>query len=237
VDIGMPGSVTELETVKVTGANSYRPQHNQRGDLAREMVRMCLDANLNHVFNIDNALGATDEVFEHYRVLAEMCKDMPADLIAYDLINEPANMAPDFYNPRVKRLTEIIRAIDRKHLIYVETPHSYASVRQFPNLEPTGDARTVYSFHDYEFRLPPRWPNEDSDVRDILRQFIPAFRYAVENRTPIHLGEFGGWHFHYYANRGIVRVREDGSLQESLVQDAYRRYFATGRFTAFAPEG
>ncbi|MFQ6096916.1 MAG: cellulase family glycosylhydrolase [Armatimonadota bacterium] len=264
VDIGMPGNLKELETIKVTGANSYRPQHNQHGDLARKMVQMCLKAGLNHVFNIDNRLGASDEVFEHYRALAEMCKDMPAEMIAYDLINEPANMAPEVYNPRVKRLTEIIRKIDRRHLIYVETPHSYASVRQFPNLEPTGDALTVYSFHDYRFRLPPRWPNENADVRDIIRHWMPAFKFAVENRTPIHLGEFGGfeqtkndpfhnpctvtmmldylklfdhfgWHFHYYANRGIVRVREDGSLQESLVQDAYRRHFANGRFNAFAP--
>jgi len=41
-----------------------------------------------------------------------------------------------------------------------------------------------------------------------------------------------GWHWHYYSNRGIVYVRADGSLRESYVQDACRRYFATGRFNA-----
>jgi len=129
----------------------------------------------------------------------------------------------------------------------------------FENLRPTGDPLTVYSFHDYEFRLPPRWPNERQDIRSILVRWIPAFRFSIDHRAPIHLGEFGafeqtkediyenrcaltlmldyfrifdqfGWHFHYYSNRGTVRVREDGSLQESLVQEAFRRYFARGTF-------
>ena len=39
-----------------------------------------------------------------------------------------------------------------------------------------------------------------------------------------------GWHWHYYANRGTVRVRRDGSLQESYVQEAHRQYFAAGTF-------
>jgi hypothetical protein len=96
-------------------------------------------------------------------------------------------------------------------------------------------------------------------VRDLLTRWIPAFRYSIDHRCPIHLGEFGGfeqtkesvyenpcaltmmldylrvfdqfgWHFHYYANRGVVRVREDDSLQESYVQEACRRYFGRGTF-------
>ncbi len=39
-----------------------------------------------------------------------------------------------------------------------------------------------------------------------------------------------GWHWHYYANRGVCRVRRDGSFGESYVQDAMRRYFARGTF-------
>jgi hypothetical protein len=39
-----------------------------------------------------------------------------------------------------------------------------------------------------------------------------------------------GWHFHYYANRGVTRDRKDGSLRESYVQEAYRRYFAQKTF-------
>jgi hypothetical protein len=155
--------------------------------------------------------------------------------------------------------------VDTTHLIYLETiPPWGPGAKPFPkgafaSLEPTGDALTVYSFHDYDFRLPPRWPNERHDVRDILERWIPAFRFAIDHRVPIHLGEFGGfeqteqsvydnlctrtllldylaifdqfgWHWHYYANRGVTRVRKDGSLEESHVQKTYRRYFARGTF-------
>ena len=106
-------------------------------------------------------------------------------------------------------------------------------------------------------RLPARWPNNEHDARTILDRWIPVFLYAIDNRCSIHLGEFGafeqtsesvydnpcaatlmhdylgifddfGWHWHYYSNRGTVRVRQDGSLQESYVQRACRDYFARG---------
>jgi len=258
-DIGVPGNIKEIETIKRSGANSYRPQHNQHGERAMRVVRWCWQQRIQNVFNVDNRYAAKDTIFEHYRKLAQQCKDFPPDAVAYDLINEPANMEPKFYNPRIKKLTEIIRAIDKTHLIYVETPHSFAAVNQFVNLEPTGDRLTCYSFHDYDYRLPRRWPNDRLDIRNILAQWLPAFKFAIDHRRPIHLGEFGGfeqtrqsvydnpcaltlmmdffrifdqfgWHWHYYANRGTVRVREDGSLQDSYVQEAHRRYFAKGTF-------
>jgi hypothetical protein len=258
-DVGVPGNIKEIETIKRSGANSYRPQHNQNGEAAMKLVRWCGEQGIQNVFNVDGDYAAKDTIFDHYRKLAEQCKGLPPDAVAYDLINEPANMEPGYYNPRVKKLTEIIRAIDKTHLIYVETPHSFAAIGQFANLQPTGDPLTAYSFHDYDYRLPPRWPNETHDVRNILAQWLPAFKYSIDHRCPIHLGEFGGfeqtrqsvydnpsaltlmmdffrifdqfgWHWHYYANRGTVPVREDGSLQDSYVQEAHRRYFARGTF-------
>ncbi len=52
---------------------------------------------------------------------------------------------------------------------------------------------TCYSFHDYEFRLPPRWPNAEHDLRDVMARWIPAFKFSIGHRRPIHLGEFGGF--------------------------------------------
>ncbi len=259
VDIGVPGNIKEIEAVAATGANSYRPQHNQRGEAAKRMVAWCVERGIQHCFNIDNRLGNSEQVYEHYRTIAQWCKDYPAELVAYDLINEPANMPPDRYNPVVKKLTEIIRSIDKKHLIYIETPHSFASVDQFVNLEVTGDPLTVYSFHDYDYRLPPRWPNLQNDIRNIVEHWLPAIKFSIEHHVPIHLGEFGGfeqtkndpfnnrcaetmmldffklfdqfrWHWHYYSLRGTVRPQPDGSLRESYVEKAHRRYFARGTF-------
>lgn len=264
-DIGEPGSQTEIETIRRTGANSFRPQHNQNGERAMKTLRWCLEKGLQHVFNIDEK-WVLDAV-EHYRTLASQCRDFPPDAVAYDLLNEPETREPRAYNAFIRKITNAIREVDPTHLIYVETMPPWGPGAQpfpqgaFESLEPTGDPRTVYSFHDYEFRLPSRWPNDERDIRDILARWIPAFRFSIDHRAPIHLGEFGGfeqtdqdvysnpcaltlmmdffrifdafgWHFHYYSNRGTVRVRRDGSLQESYVQQAYRRYFARGTFNA-----
>lgn len=262
-DIGEPGSLTEIQAIRRTGANSFRPQHNQTGERALRTLRWCLEGGLQHVFNTDEKW--VPDIVEHFRTLAEQCKDLPFDAVAYDLLNEPETRDPHAYNALIRKIVRAIREVDKTHLIYVETiPPWGLGAQPFPqaafeNLRPTGDPLTVYSFHDYEFRLPPRWPNERQDIRSILVRWIPAFRFSIDHRAPIHLGEFGafeqtkediyenrcaltlmldyfrifdqfGWHFHYYSNRGTVRVREDGSLQESLVQEAFRRYFARGTF-------
>lgn len=267
-DIGEPGSLTEIKNIKRTGANSFRPQHNQTGERAMKTLKWCWGNGIQNVFNTDEKW--IPDIVEHYRKLAEQCKDYPPDALAYDLINEPETREPRAYNALIKKITAAIREIDKKHLIYVEAmPPWGPGAKPFPKgafetLQTTGDRRTVYSFHDYEYRLPPRWPNEEHDIRDILKRWIPAFRFSIDHRCPIHLGEFGGfeqteqnvyqnkctitlimdyfkifdqfgWHWHYYSNRGTVRVREDGSLQESYVQEAYRLYFDNNTFNIHHP--
>jgi len=264
-DIGVAGNLTELELIKRTGANSFRPQHNQTDEAAMQLVRWCVERGLQHVFNVDEKW--LPDVVEHYRTLAKLCKDLPPDAVAYDLLNEPETREPKAYNALLRRITQAIREFDKNHLIYAEVITPWGPNAQpypeaaFENLEPTGDPLTVYSFHDYEYRLTSRYPNEKVDIRTLLERWLPAFKFSVDHRAPIHLGEFGafeqtkediyanrcavtmlldhfrifdrfGWHFHYYSNRGIVRVRRDGSVEESLVQEAYRRYFGRGRLNA-----
>lgn len=264
-DIGEPGSITEIETIKRTGANSFRPQHNQTGERAMKTLQWCWERGIQNVFNTDEKWVL--DICQHFRILAQKCKDYPPDAVAYDLLNEPETRDPRAYDALIRKTTAAIREHDKTHLIYVEAfPPWGPSASPFPsaafeNLKPTGDELTCYSFHDYEFRLPPRWPNETHDIRDIMKRWIPAFKFSIDHRRPIHLGEFGGfeqteesvydnrcaftlmmdylrifdqfgWHWHYYANRGTVRIRRDGSLQDSYVQEAHRQYFARGTFNA-----
>jgi hypothetical protein len=262
-DIGEPGGRREIETVQATGSNSFRPQHNQTGERAIQTVRWCVEQGLQNVFNIDEK-WVLDAV-EHYRTLARAVKDFPPEAVAYDLLNEPETRQVRAYGALTRKITRAIREIDRTHLIYLEAmPEWGPGAKPFPrgaieNLEAIGDALTVYSFHDYGHRLSARWPSETADVRDLLERWIPAFRFSIDHRAPIHLGEWGGfeqtkesvwdnpcaltmtldfldvfeafgWHFHYYSNRGTTRVRKDGSLEESQVQEAFRRHFARGTF-------
>lgn len=272
-DIGQPGSKTEIASIKATGANSFRPQHNQTGEPALRTAQWCADAGIQNVFNTDEKW--VSDVVGHYRTLAQKCANFPPDAIAYDLLNEPQTRDPHPYSVLIKKITNAIREYDKTHLIYVETmPPWGPGAKPFPQnafetLEPTGDPLTVYSFHDYEYRLgqiesaktenTPRayWPNEHADIRSLYTRYIPALRFSIHHRAPIHLGEFGGfeqttqnvyenpsamtmildylalfdqyaWHYHYYANRGAIRARPDGSLEESYVQKAYRRNLARG---------
>ncbi len=264
-DIGEPGSLKEIESIKRTGANSFRPQHNNNGARAMDTVKWCWAQGIQQMFNTDEKW--VPDVVEHFRSLAKQYQDFPPDAVAYDLLNEPETRDPRAYRTLIKKITNAIREHDQTHLIYVETmPPWGPGAAPFPraafeSLQPTGDPRTVYSFHDYQYRLEARWPNEKNDARAILTRWIPAFRYSIEQRVPLHLGEFGGfeqtrqsvftnpcaltlmldylnifdqfgWHWHYYANRGLCRIRQDGSLGESYVQEACRRYFARGTFNA-----
>ena len=47
----------------------------------------------------------------------------------------PISPSPSVYNPRIGKLVRTIRQVDRVHPIYIETPHSYASISQFIDLE------------------------------------------------------------------------------------------------------
>lgn len=283
-DIGVPGSRTEVELIAQTGSNSYRPQHNQRDDRARRTAEWTWEADLQHMFNIDEKW--IPDAVEHFHDLAEQYKDFPPDAIAFDLLNEPETRHPREYNTLIRKITNAIRAVNDTHLIYVETiPPWGPGARPFPQaafetLEPTGDSRTIYSFHDYEYRLGriegmgaageaegiARWPNDQADKRALLDRWLPAFEFAVRHGVAIHLGEFGaheqvhhqdvyanpsaytltrdhlaifehgGWHWNYYSNRSTTRVRADGSVEDSYVQDAYRDYFGLGSFNLNRPD-
>jgi hypothetical protein len=262
--IDVPGTVTEIEAAQRAGANSFRLQHNETGAPAMQVVQWCQERGLQFIFNADEKW--IPDIVEHYRKLARECKDYPPDAVAYDLLNEPETRDPDSYNALIRKITNAIREIDQQHLIYVEAiPEWGIGSKPYPkaaleHLASTGDPRTCYSFHDYTYRLPARWPNDESDVRDLLSRWIPAFKLSIDYRAPIDLGEFGafeqtdqdchtnacaltmmtdylrvfdqfGWHWHYYVDpfltdRNLLRPRRDGSLQESYVQEAVRRYFA-----------
>ena len=196
-EIDVPGTVTEIEAARRAGANSYRLQHNKTGAAAMQVLDWCWERGIQTVFNPDEKW--IPDIVEHFRALAADCKDYPPQAVAYDLLNEPETRVPRSYNALIRKITKAIREIDRRHPIYVEAiPQWGPGGSPFPeaaveNLAETGDPLTCYSFHDYKYRLPERWPNDDADVRDLLSRWIPAFKLGIDYRAPLHLGEFGGF--------------------------------------------
>lgn len=273
-DSGVPGNDRECELIASTGSNSFRPQHNFSGERVRILADYCRKYGLTYTNNIDETLGGPwervvndydafmEDVTKHLVGIAELLKDRGPYEVAYDLINEPFHHPHEKYNPAMKKLTAAIRKVDKTHLLYIEPCESWGAVEKLDVVEPTGDPLTVYSFHDYNFRLRgrDRWPTLERDVTTMYRQFLPAFRFLVDHATVMHCGEFGGFegtfrnpctltilndffrifdqfgmHFHYYPNRDTVSARADGSLEESLVHEAYRRWKKMGHLGVFWP--
>ncbi len=276
-DTGVRGNAREMETIAATGANSYRPQSNYSDEPSPHfkgrtriavLAGFCRDAGVNMVTNIDETLGAKREyvrehydrwvrerLFPYYDRLVPQLEEAPFWQVAYDLINEPFDHKAPAYNRVIRELTGRIRKRDRRHLLYVEPCEAWGAIRQLRLIEPTGDPLTVYSFHDYNFRMKEardRWPTLERDVTDICRMWWPAFEFAIRHGVAMHCGEYGGFHpptdeklcqrtllndflrifdqfgmhHHYYTGRGIYRREIDGSLRPSNVVREFRRYAA-----------
>jgi hypothetical protein len=280
VDAGVPGNKREMELMAAVGANSYRPQHNwsdqlppkwfQDGNKTRVVITAdyCKAAGINYMNNIEQTLDRHQlcredyqtwlktVLFPHFEKLVPQLADRPYWQVAYDLINEPFDHKAVAYNPAMKELTKLVRAKDRMHLCYIEPCEAWGAIQQLALVEPTRDPLTVYSFHDYNFRLhkpEDRWPTLERDIRNIYQMWMPALVYGIKHGVCMHCGEFGGFdgasddslaqktlmndffrifdqfamHHHYYSGRTIFQRLADGSLRPSNVVRAYREYFRT----------
>ncbi len=290
VDAGVPGNKRELELIAWIGANSYRPQHNWADELPprgffpadekRTRVEITADycnaVGVNYMNNIDQTLGPHHrmvkedydnfivKVYLHYEKIARQLHDRPFWAVAYDLINEPFDHKADKYNPAMRELTRRIRAIDERHLCYIEPCQAWGAIQNLHLVEPTGDLLTVYSFHDYNFRLfkrEDRWPTLERDIRNIHRMWLPAYKYMIDYGLCMHCGEFGGFapatdgelaqtvllndffrvfdqfgmHSHYYSGRELFGRQADGSLKPSNVVKFYRSYLRKGPNRYYLP--
>jgi hypothetical protein len=224
--------------------------------------------------NIDQTLGRKQEfvrenyaefmglISAHYEKIARQLAARPFWAVAYDLINEPFDHKHERYNPAMKELTRRVRAIDKTHLCYVEPCEAWGAIQQLRLIEPTGDPLTVYSFHDYNFRLhkaEDRWPTLDRDITSIYRMWLPAIEFQIKHGVCMHCGEFGGhahptdesvaqltlmndffrifdqfgMHHHYYTGRDVYQRLADGSIRPSNVIRAYRAYFRRPDFNLY----
>jgi len=280
-DVGVPGNKREMEIIAATGANSYRPQNDFASEPAQmglagdtrtriqAMADLCRANGVNFMNNIDETLGhepiVRDEydkwlrtcLFPHYDKLVPQLAARPFWQVSYDLVNEPFHHKAAAYNAAMKELTARIRKQDPSHLLYIEPCQAWGAIQQLALIEPTGDPLTMYSFHDYNFKVDKaedRWPTADRDISTICRMWWPAFEFAIRHGTGMHCGEFGafgaasddspaqtlllndfyrifdqfGMHHHYYSGREIYQRQLDGSLRPSNVVRAFRAYMRRG---------
>jgi hypothetical protein len=286
-DAGVPGNKREMELVAWLGANSYRPQHNwsdeqppdwlKPGD-GRTRVQItsdyCRAAGINYMNNIDETLGRkSDEVradydkfmglvYSYFGKLVPQLAGRAFWEVSYDLINEPFDHKHEAYNAAMKELTRRIRTADKTHLLCIEPCEAWGAIQQLSLIEPTGDPLTLYSFHDYNFRLmkpSDLWPTPERDISSIYQMWLPAIKFQIEHGAAMHCGEYGGFnestnsspaqrrlmadffrvfdqfgmHHHYYSGRTVFDRLADGSLRPSLVARAFQEYAARPDLNAF----
>jgi Endoglucanase len=134
-----------------------------------------------------------DRVVHLWEVLADHYRDNPW-VAGYNPVNEPADPSGEVIGPFYKRLESAIRAIDARHVLFLDGNRYSTDFSMFDVVFPN----SVFTAHDYalpgiapEGVYPGETRGEHFD-RDVLEQtFLRRTEFMRRTGTPIWIGEFG----------------------------------------------
>ncbi len=148
---------------------------------------------------------ATHPVVAGYNLMVEPHVNTWADPAG---ILTPAAFARQFqgtlwdWNTLAGEITAAIREVDTETPIIINSLQ-WASPSWFEALTPTGDSRTVYSFHAYDPDVYTNQPEESPvsypsligginlNQSWLVQDFHPALHFSLWHNVPIYVGEFG----------------------------------------------
>ena len=202
----------------------------------------------NALYTIWSEQAAHDAWVEMWRFTAERYRDSPV-VVGYNLMVEPhpnTLIDPDEeldlpevqaqaegtlldWNALAADITTAIRQVDAETPIIVSSIN-WAAAEWFSVLQPTGDARTIYSLHAYDpdvythqddGEIAIQYPDEVDGYgetitfdRDWLDEnYRPAREFAARNNAPIYVGE-----------SGIMRWVPDGAVFLTDLTDLFEQY-------------
>jgi len=134
-----------------------------------------------------------DRVVHLWEAIAHRYADRP-EVAGYNPINEPADATGAVIGPFYQRLERAIRAIDRRHVLFLDGNRYSTDFSMFT--EPFDN--TVYTAHDYALPGIARegvYPGTtrgrfyDRDV--VAETFLRRTEFMRHTGTPIWIGEFG----------------------------------------------
>ena len=142
------------------------------------------------------------QIEQFWGAVARRYKDEPKWSVAYSILNEPAGLPWEVYNPFIRRVTKAIRAHDKVHTISIEAGGGWAQPEDLDMTEPTGDENTTYQYHFYgphktEFRdnlLYPRYNRSEDRWRSYEgweERMLSPIRFQIRHRREVFHGEFG----------------------------------------------
>jgi hypothetical protein len=136
--------------------------------------------------------------FALWAFLADRYKDK-AVVAGYDLLNEAVIAESQKLNDFYRTLIKTIRAVDRKHIIFVEGNTWATDIKSLERFNDEQLALSIHFYHpiDFTFNFVPllSYPLRTKDLRwdkSVLKRMIRAYAaQAKEYRAPVFVGEFG----------------------------------------------
>lgn len=143
------------------------------------------------------------DFIDRWAGMARHVRDLPAEAVMYDFINEPAGMRWDRYNAFMKEVTAAVRAADPVHPITVEFGGGWAQPEDADMTEPTGDENTIYQYHFYgphtdDVHRQDLWYPRYEPAEERFRSYegweermLSPVRFGIRHRKELMHGEFG----------------------------------------------
>ena len=151
-----------------------------------------------------------------WQVIAGRFKNK-SNLIGYDVLNEPVlerdnlGVLRDFY----KGLIKTIRAVDKKHIIFLEGNLWAQDIGFLEPLAGDGISVSIHFYHplNYTFNFIPfyKFPGKvDNDLWDkkmIYRSLEKYYQFSLRNKIRIFVGEFGiNWRGGYFGEEDYLKA-------------------------------
>ncbi len=150
----------------------------------------------------DRAVALWEEFARRYR--NETC------VAGYNIMNEPETDQIRWLNHYYRRVTESIRSIDPRHIIFLEGNHFS---QRFDDLDPPFDSNTVYSSHNYIEPMDGFFPGtvngEPFDRAHLEREYRTKAAFMLRHQVPNWVGEFGCIYENPARNESNLRVMND----------------------------
>jgi endoglucanase len=128
----------------------------------------------------------------------------------YNVMNEPEADQIHWLNHYYRRVTESIRGIDPRHIIFLEGNHFS---QKFEELDPPFDTNTVYSSHNYIEPMDGFYPgtvnDEPFDRVRLEREYRVKAAFMLRHQVPNWVGEFGCLYENSDLHESNLRVMND----------------------------
>ncbi|MEJ6949479.1 glycoside hydrolase family 5 protein [Natronospora cellulosivora (SeqCode)] len=156
--------------------------------------------------------------------IAKRYKDK--DYIAgYDLLNEPEAPDIDSLNMVYHEIVDAIRAVDKKHIIFLE---GNSKGTEFEGLEEPFDENLAYSSHNYNpathvARKYPGYVNGTYiDKKWLEEAFLERNNWILDHKRPSWIGEFGALYDGSESNLSSFDLARLNALKDQI--DIFNKY-------------